>query len=270
MGGGVMGPGDIPGWLSVIIGIVGLYFLVQTYRKEVRPQNAVATEPSAMPREPWLTPRRQFALWLILVLLAWASAGSTFWLNRSASGPKLIGGIVYALLVGVNIEGKMTVTLYIFGGVGNLGTAPSGAFNYKVSVKKNGNTYVGTTLVLAKTNSVFPLDPDKQGNQGISFHDDEGLYNKTVTAIQPGNIVYGVLMVIFPNVSDYTALGGNLEIIMTFNDIYSNTYTVDQISKIVSDQKVPLMGLPGAHLEFPPMSAPPPVAPVPVPAPRSR
>lgn len=260
-----MSSGDIPGWLNVIIGVVALYFLVQTYRKEVRPHKAVTAEPSAMPHEPWLTPRRQFALWLSLVLLASASASATFWFNRSANGPKLVGGIVYSLLGGINLEGKPTVALYIFGGVGNLGTVPSGAFNYKVSVKKDGNTYVGTTLVLAKTNSVYPGDPSKLGNQGVSFSDDEGLYNKTATAIQPGNIIYGVLLVIFPNVADYTALGGNIEIIMTFNDIYSNTYTVDQMSKIVSDHKVPLYGLPGTHLEFPPMSAPPPVAPTPVP-----
>jgi hypothetical protein len=120
-------------------------------------------------------------------------------------------------------------------------------------------------MVVPKTNTVYPLDPNKVGNQVISFHDDDALYNKTANAIQPGNIVYGVLMVSFPKIADYTALTGPIEIIITFNDVYSNTYTIDQRPTIVTDRKVPLMGLPGTHIEFPPDSAPPPVAPLPLP-----
>lgn len=74
--------GDIPGWLNVVIGLVGLYFLIQTYRKEIKAPKPAATELSAMPREPWLTPRRQFGLWFVLVLLAATSASFTVWQNR--------------------------------------------------------------------------------------------------------------------------------------------------------------------------------------------
>lgn len=105
--------GDISGWLNVVIGLVGLYFLIQTYRKEIWAPNPAATKSSAMPREPWLTPRRQFGLWLVLVLLAAISASFTFWQNRQANGPKLVGGIVYALFGEVNLEGKMIPGYFI-------------------------------------------------------------------------------------------------------------------------------------------------------------
>jgi hypothetical protein len=258
--------GDIPGWLNVVIGAIALYFLIRTYLREVRPQKPAPLEPSAMPHEPWLTPRRQFTLWLILVLLACGSAILTFWQNRS--GARLGGGIVYTLLGEANLDGKMTPVLYIFAGVGNVGTIPSVAYNYRVSVKKDGNTYQGTVLAIPKINTVYPAFPDKLGNTSVSFHDDDALYNKTATiAIQPGNIIYGVLMVSFPNVADYTVLTGGLEIIITFNDLYSHMYTIDQRAGIVTDRKTPLMQLPGMHIEFPPTIAPPLMAPLPTPRP---
>lgn len=99
-----MSPGDVPGWLNVIIALIGLYFLIQTYRKEVRLQKSTAMEPSAMPHEPWLTPRLQFSLWLILVLLACGSAALNF-VDRGWNPPTVsrwlyaIGGLAIVLLL---------------------------------------------------------------------------------------------------------------------------------------------------------------------------
>src|SRR5580704_70289 len=44
MGGIGMSFGDIPGWLNVVVSLIGLYFLIQTYRKEVRTPKPVTTE----------------------------------------------------------------------------------------------------------------------------------------------------------------------------------------------------------------------------------
>jgi hypothetical protein len=94
-----MSAGDIPGWINTVIGLIGLYFLFRTYRKDFGAQQPAAMEPSAMPREVWLTPRRQFALWLILVVLAWGAAAITFYtvprLTAHANRTVLLENITY-------------------------------------------------------------------------------------------------------------------------------------------------------------------------------
>ena len=109
----------------------------------------------------------------------------------------------------------MTPTVYIFAGIANLGTVQSVVTNYKVIVKKDGNTYQGTVLAAPKTTTIYPLHPEIMGSQSFELHEEDSLYNKTISPIQPGNITYGYLMAAFKTVSDYTALSGALEIIRT-------------------------------------------------------
>jgi hypothetical protein len=209
---------------------------------------------------------------LTTILLACA-LGFELWDRNYDSvpkGPKLTGTIAYTIIGQAEIDGKMVPSMYIFAGISNTGTIQTAVTNYKVAVKKDGNTYQGTPLAIGKTVNIRPLNANIFDNQVVQVHDDDALYNKTATPIQPGNMVYGFLMVVFTTLSDYAALAGSGdEIMVTYTDVYGNEYRIDQISTISLQKKFPIIILPGVHMDFPEATpAPTPPAPVPVPAPR--
>ena len=257
----------VAAWVSAITSVVALLFLILDYLEKRKARNQAGD--SAMSEGALngrLNSNRRLAILAILVVLSWAAAGFTYWHNRH--GASLAGGVVYTLVGAVNLDGKMVTTIDVFAGIGNLGDSPTAALAYKVSVKKDGNVYQGTVMAVPKTATSYPLFPDKVGNIGVTFHDDDALYTKTATAIQPGNIVYGVLMVTFPTVSDYSVFTGGFELIINFSDVHSNTYTIDaNIAHLTTDQKVPLMAMPGTHIEFAPVPAPPAAPAKPAPRP---
>jgi hypothetical protein len=142
----------------------------------------------------------------------------------------------------------MTPTVYIFAGIANTGTIQTAVTGYKISAKKDGNTYQGTIMAAPKVTTIYPVNPEIMGSQSFELHDDDSLSNKTIAAIQPGNVTYGYLMVTFKTVADYTVLSGGLEIIMTFNDVFRNQYTIDQTTHIVTNEKIPFLQFPGTHM----------------------
>jgi hypothetical protein len=77
----------------------------------------------------------------------------------------------------------------------------------------------------------------------------DSLWEKASAPIQPGNIVYGYLVAAFKTVSDAKVLAGGMEIILTFDDVFQHHYVVDQEPHIVLRQNLPIMVLPGMHIE---------------------
>ena len=147
------------------------------------------------------------------------------------------------------VENKNTAGLFIFAGIKNTGFQ-SVAMNFRVSAKKDGSLYQGTIMGVSKTTIVTALMPAIGGMSNIILHDEDVLYNKGNIPIPSGGIIYGFLMVSFPNISDFRVLQGGPEISIIFNDVFGKEYAIKQISTSVTTS-LPRIVLPGMHTEFP-------------------
>lgn len=179
------------------------------------------------------------------VLVMW---GYNFF--RHTDGPKLEGNIVYTILGKAPVDGKIVPGVFIFAAISNTGTVQSAVTGFRVSAKKDGSLYQGVILAPVNNVTVQTIFPEINSNQTIIIHKEDALYSKSLTPIQPGGVIYGFLVISFPNLVDYTVLSGGFEIDLTFFDAFSKRYDVIQSPRIVT-RRIPKIVLPGMQTEYP-------------------
>ncbi len=197
------------------------------------------------------SPRGATVTSMIIMLMVCSIVAFDLWDRRNieVKRPNFQAYIMYTLLGQSLVNDKMTPGLFIFLALVNSGSIQSSVFNFNIMAKKDGSTYQGSIMGVPKTMIVTSLIPAIGGMKNMELHDEDVLYNKVITPVPPGGVVYGFFMVSFPNVSDFRILQGGSEINMTYNDVFLNDYTLRAIPG-ASTNVLPLIVLPGMHTEF--------------------
>jgi hypothetical protein len=166
--------------------------------------------------------------------------------------PKLGLYVVYTIFGQAEVNNKKTPSMFIFLKLSNTGDVQTSVTDYRVYVKTTGATYPGTVVAPTKPITVEPMSGN--GNK-IIVHPEDALFNKTISPIRPGEVVYGFLMVYFETVPDYLNLMGGVEIYIVYLDGFSKFYYQIAIPRFGSStiqwKEFPRIVLPGMRTEFP-------------------
>jgi hypothetical protein len=162
--------------------------------------------------------REVLALWIAVLLVL---VGLFYFTAESSRGPKL-----QIILQDFNIGSSLadnTSAAILVAGIVNSGTIQTIATDFRLTIKNKGNVYQGEPSGMPKE---LPVSlPPGQGHKAIKFFQDDALYNKAVTPIPPGGMIYGVLMFTLPNVDAKSFIGSESEVTFSIRDAWWNQYT---------------------------------------------
>jgi hypothetical protein len=166
-------------------------------------------------------------------------------LGTRPQSPALVASIQQSLL-GPNTGTRDTVAILALNVI-NTGTMQTIVQNWRVQAFIDGQQYDG---VFAQMPSTFTFNniPRTSLNQAesITFHNVDNIVEKSVTPIQVGALLPGIIFVIFQNVPVTTFRPGTI-IRVTFHDVLSKEYTAE--AKIEA-QLGTIGTVPGLHSEL--------------------
>jgi hypothetical protein len=128
----------------------------------------------------------------------------------------------------------------------NTGTMQTIVKNWRVSVEANGHTYDAAFPIMPES-FTFRNIPSTTPNQptSITLHSSDNLLEKSLTPIQVGALLPGVLFVAFQNV-DKSLFKTGVTYTVTFEDVFSRVYS----TQIKSNASIGNVGLvPGVKMD---------------------
>jgi hypothetical protein len=139
-----------------------------------------------------------------------------------------LDGAIQSVLAG-NVGSDRDTVVAFQANIINTGTMQTIVKNWRVSVRANGHDY----------QAVFPQMPDSftfnnipniSPNQptSITYHKSDSLLDKSLTPIQSGSMLTGILFAAFQNV-DSSVFKAGAEYSIIYEDVFSRSYTM-QIS----------------------------------------
>jgi hypothetical protein len=146
--------------------------------------------------------------------------------NAKTSAPQLAGSIQTVILGPVSPSDPHDTVAVLTMSIVNTGTMQSAAMGWHVQASVNGSKYDANLL-----NPIPPTFTFTMPNHGAStpvamiYHSEDNLVDKTVTPIQPGALVTGVLFVIFKGV-DADVFKEGASYIVSYQDVFSRKYEI--------------------------------------------
>ena len=184
------------------------------------------------------------ALWVGGIVLFSALIYS---LGTRPQEPHLIGNIEQALAgPSPSVGSRETVAALVLTVI-NTGTMQTIIKNWHVTATANNNTY-DAAFGPMPSKFTFNNIPRTTVNQpqSITFYGQDNIVEKSLTPIQIGAMLPGVLFVVFQNVDDSVFRGGAI-FTVTFEDVLSRKYSIS----IKSNGQIGQLGItPGTHTEM--------------------
>ncbi|KJC35880.1 hypothetical protein UP09_32430 [Bradyrhizobium sp. LTSP885] len=156
-----------------------------------------------------------------------------------------LAGTVTSLFSGVTTDDR-TTPIVIALNVINTGSMQTIVKSWRVTMKANGQTYDAVFLPMPPSFTFNNIPNVAKGQPtAITFHGSDNILEKSLTPVQSGSIVSGVLFAAFQNV-DGSIFKGVAEYTVTYEDVLSRTYSAS-IRSTGSISPVTIM--PGIHVE---------------------
>ena len=143
--------------------------------------------------------------------------------NPLSQGPNFAGAVQQVLTGGYNNDHDTIAIITM--SIVNSGSMQSVAKNWTVETSVNGRKYIPSFLVPAPKNFTFTgLERGGPGSpSAMTFHGEDSILEKSMSPIQPGALVAGVLFVFFQNV-DPSVFKGGADFTVNYEDVFSKTY----------------------------------------------
>jgi hypothetical protein len=144
-----------------------------------------------------------------------------------AAKPEL-AGTIQQVITG-NVGGDRDTIAVISANIINTGTMQTIVKNWRVSVRANGHDYQAAFPQMTDDftfNNIPSISPNQP--RSITFHKSDSLLEKSLTPVQSGSIVTGVIFAAFQNV-DTSVFKAGADYTITYEDVFSRSYTM-QIS----------------------------------------
>jgi hypothetical protein len=168
--------------------------------------------------------------------------GLIYSLGSHEQQPNLVGG-VQQVLAGPTATDRDTIAVLSLHIV-NIGTMQTIARNWKVEAEASGAKYdaifvqMPSTFIFNKLPRTSPVQPES-----VSFSSGDNIIEKSLTPIQVGALLPGVLFVMFQNV-DQSVFKGVVTYTVSFEDVLSKRYS----TSIKSSGRADTVGIvPGIH-----------------------
>jgi hypothetical protein len=144
-------------------------------------------------------------------------------MGTSSPRPILSGSI--SSVVSGNSGERDTVAVFSISII-NTGNMQTIVKNWKVSARSNGRKY-DAVFPEMPDNFIFNNIPPTTASQptSITYHKTDSLLEKSLSPIQVGSILPGVLFVVFQNV-DSAVFRAGIDYIVTYEDVFSRSYTM--------------------------------------------
>lgn len=162
-----------------------------------------------------------------------------------AAKPQL-SGAVQSVVAG-NVGSDRDTIVVLAANIINTGTMQTIVKNWRVSVRANGHDYQGAfpqmpdAVTFNNIPSVAPNQPT-----AITYHKSDSLLEKSLTPIQSGSILTGLLFVAFQNV-DSAVFKTGADYTISYEDVFSRSYSM----QISSNGSVAVLGVsPGIRAEM--------------------
>jgi hypothetical protein len=141
-----------------------------------------------------------------------------------AAKPQL-SGIIGSVVTGNAGTDRDTIVV-IAANIINTGTMQTIVKNWRVSVRANGHEYQAVFPQMPD-NLTFNNIPNISPNQptSITYHKSDNVLEKSLTPIQSGSILTGLLFAVFQNV-DSSVFKAGAEYTISYEDVFSRSYTM--------------------------------------------
>lgn len=137
-----------------------------------------------------------------------------------------LSGSIQTALSGNMPNDRDTIVIFTINVI-NAGTMQTIVKNWKVSAKANNRSY-NAVFPTMPDNFIFNNIPQTVPNQptSITFHKTDSILEKSLTPIQIGSILPGILFVAFQNV-DPAIFRTGVDYTVTFEDVFSRLYSME-------------------------------------------
>ncbi|WP_315739689.1 MULTISPECIES: hypothetical protein [unclassified Bradyrhizobium] len=176
-----------------------------------------------------------FVLFLLLI----------FSVGTRSPRPQLSGGIQSVMAGNAGQDERNTIAVLALNVV-NTGSMQTIVKNWRVSARSNGRIY-DAVFPTMPDNFVFNNIPSTVPGQpeAVTFHKVDSLLEKSLTPIQTGAMLPGILFVMFQNV-DPAVFKTGVDYLVTYEDVLSHQYSME----IKSSGSFGAIGLtPGVKME---------------------
>jgi hypothetical protein len=141
--------------------------------------------------------------------------------------PQLSGTIQGVVAGNVPGGGERDTVAVITANVVNTGTMQTIIKNWRVTARSNGREYQATFPVMPDAvgfNNIPAVSPNQPS--AIVYHKSDNLLEKSLTPIQIGSMVTGLLFVAFQNV-DSSVFKAGVDYKVTYEDVFSRQYSLE-------------------------------------------